>query len=51
MTTGGHYSTAPCCLLIASHDLFALQFLWGQMLWNPSTDGSIWASYMLAIFS
>jgi len=26
--------TSPCCLLIASHDVIALQFLWWKMLWN-----------------
>jgi len=35
MATGGHYiSMLP--VLIALHDLFALQFLWWKMLWNPS---------------
>ena len=28
--------TSPCRWLITSHDLFALQFLWWKMLWNPS---------------
>lgn len=36
MATGGH--TSPCCLLIAQHDHFALQFLWWKMLWNPPMD-------------
>ena len=28
--------TSPCCMLFASNYLFALQFLWQKMLWNPS---------------
>jgi len=36
MGTGG--ITSPCCLVIGQyphHVLFALQFLWQKMLWNP----------------
>ena len=48
--------TSPRCMLIASRDLFALQFLWWKMLWNHllaflSLVWSIPSSYMYLEFS
>ena len=43
--------TSPCCLLITSHDLFALQFLWWRMIWNPSIlSTSAHPSHTLALY-